>query len=548
LELQTRIARLERLVALNKRVVGEEDVVRLLEIALNSVMEFTEADRGFVMLREDDGELRVRAARGLDRTMLKTDGIRPSRALTERVLNGGEAVISADTGEDERFNASDSVQQMEVRSLLGMPVRGRTVVVGAFFLYRTRVGGGPFDASDLALLQDFCDVVAAAVEMRRLLGALEEKSAELTVAKQALEDLNASLRDDVAAKSVEIARAERDLEVQTRALRSKYAYHNIVARSPLMHDVFDVLDRVMDYPVPVLIQGESGTGKELVARALHHGGPKADQPFLAINCAAIPENLLESELFGFKKGAFTGATADKDGLFRAARSGTVFLDEVGEMPLALQTKLLRVLQEREVRPIGARDPEKVDARILAATNRDLRAEVAAGRFREDLYYRVAVVEVVLPPLRDRLEDIPALAEFFLSQAVTEFGLPPRRLSHDAVRALTVFAWPGNVRQLENVVKSSVILARGESVGPDDLRLPQVAELPARPAHPVSSSVLSTSEIKTRSDWEATERDRILEALVQARWNKSKAAEALNVSRRNLYRKLARYGIEGGEED
>ena len=562
LELQARIARLERLLALNKRIVAEEDVVRLLELALQSVMEFTESDRGFVMLREPDGAVRVRAARGIDRSMLKSEGFRPSRSVTDRVLIGGEAVISANAELDERFQASESIHEMSVKSVLGMPIRGRDSIVGAIFLYRTRLGSAGFESSDLMLLQDFGDVTAIAVEMRRLVTTLESQGEELRKAKRTLEELTESLREDVAAKSIEISRVERDLEVKNRALRGKYAYRNIIGRSPEMHRVFDVLDQVMDYAVPVLIHGESGTGKELVARALHYGGPRANQPFLAINCAAIPENLLESELFGYKRGAFTGATVDKEGLFRAARSGTVFLDEVGEMPLSLQSKLLRVLQEREVRPIGGREPEKIDARILAATNRDLRREQAAGRFREDLYYRLAVVDVSLPALRSRIEDIPVLAEYFLEQTLTEFGLPPRRLGTDALRALAEFPWPGNVRQLENVVKSSVILARGEVLSTQDLRLPQLetearrpleSELAleefaeAAPARAREPATLPPVTIRTRGDWEALDRARILGAMVEQGWNKSRAAEALGVSRRNLYRKLARYGIEGGQE-
>jgi transcriptional regulator with GAF, ATPase, and Fis domain len=562
LELQARIARLERLLALSKRIVAEEDVVRLLEIALQSVMEFTESDRGFVMLREPDGAVRVRAARGIDRATLKSEGFRPSRSVTDRVLIGGEAVISANAELDERFQASESIHEMSVKSLLGMPIRGRDSIVGAIFLYRTGMGSTGFESSDLMLLQDFGDVTAIAVEMRRLVTTLESQSEELRKAKRTLEELTESLREDVAAKSIEISRVERDLEVKNRALRGKYAYRNIIGRSPEMHRVFDVLDQVMDYAVPVLIHGESGTGKELVARALHYGGPRAKEPFLAINCAAIPENLLESELFGYKRGAFTGATVDKEGLFRAARSGTVFLDEVGEMPLLLQSKLLRVLQEREVRPIGGREPEKIDARILAATNRDLRREQAAGRFREDLYYRLAVVDVSLPALRSRIEDIPALAEYFLEQTLSEFGLPPRRFSPEALRALAEFHWPGNVRQLENIVKSSVILARGEVLSTQDLRLPQVEVEPRRLLDAEQTPEVGTEAarartlapvevppvtIRTRGDWEALDRARILGAMVEQGWNKSRAAEALGVSRRNLYRKLARYGIEGGQE-
>ncbi len=585
MDLQTRVARLERLLSLNKRLIGEEEISHLLELALESVVEFSGADRGFILLRETDGAVRVRAARNLDREMVRSERFRPSRAIADHVLTTGEAVLTNNALEDERFSASESLNEMAVKSVVAIPIRTREQVVGAIYLDRMAAGRPGFSADDLRLLQDFGDMAAIAVEMRRLVQRLEVQGEELKNAKTTLERLTVSLQDDVAAKSVEIARVERDLEAKNRALGLKYAFGNIVGRNPQMHRIFDILTQVIDYPVPVLITGESGTGKELFARALHHGGPRKGQPFMAINCAAIPENLLESELFGFKRGAFTGANADKEGLFRAARAGTVFLDEIGEMALSIQSKLLRVLQEKEVRPIGGRDSERVEARIVAATNRDLRREIAAGRFREDLFYRLNVVEVHVPPLRERLEDIPALVEHFLERVSAEFGLPAHRMSPEAMQALLRFDWPGNVRQLENAVKSSAILARGTMVSAAELRLPagepleppplpaasapsgsyghsaaasSHGEPPFLPARGAAASTgdppsspgrggASTGGIRTRADWEGAERQRILDALVECNWNKSRAADILGVSRRNLYRKLARYGIEGAED-
>jgi transcriptional regulator with GAF, ATPase, and Fis domain len=552
---QTRVARLERLLALNKRLLEEEEVGHLLDLALESVVEFADADRGFILLREADGNVRVKAAQNIDRETVRSDRFRPSRAIADRVLSAGEAVVSNNALDDDRFLASESLHEMAIKSVMAIPIRTREHVLGAVYLDRMTSGRPGFNADDLRLLQDFGDVAAIAVEMRRLVERLEVQGEELRKAKASLERLTATLQDDVAAKSVEIARVERDLEAKNRALGLKYTFGNIVGRSPRMHRIFDTLSQVMDYPVPVLITGESGTGKELIARALHHGGPRKVQPFMAINCAAIPENLLESELFGFKRGAFTGATADKEGLFRAARAGTVFLDEIGEMPLSVQSKLLRVLQEKEVRPIGGRDSEKVEARIVAATNRELRREIAAGRFREDLFYRLNVVEVHVPPLRERLEDIAALVDHFLEQVSSEFGLPPRRLSPDALQALLRFDWPGNVRQLENSVKSSAILSRGAIVSADELRLPtsdrgEPAPSRVEPVRVVAEEVAPPAPargIRTRADWEGAERQRILDALVECNWNKSKAAVLLSVSRRNLYRKLTRYGIEGGTD-
>ncbi len=548
-----RVAKLERLLALHKRIASEDDVGRILDVTLESVIEFTNAARGFVLVRDPDGQVRVRAAKNLDRDTVKSDRFRPSRAIADRVLLDGEPILSVNVSNDERFDASESLHEMSVKSVLAIPIRSRESVVGAIYLDREASARKGFDTDDLRLLQDFGDVAATAVEMRRLVQKLERQGEELGLAKAQLEVQAASLREDVAAKSVEIARAERNLDSQTRALGLKFTFRNIVGRSPQMHRLLDLLQQIMDYPVPVLISGESGTGKELVARALHHGGPRSRSPFMAINCAAIPENLLESELFGYKKGAFTGSTNDKEGLFRAARGGTVFLDEIGEMPLSIQSKILRVLQEKEVRPIGGRESEKIDARIVAATNRDLPREIAAGRFREDLFYRLNVVDVHMPPLRERIEDIPALVEHFLAQVSLEFGVPPRTMSSDAMEVLLRFPWPGNVRQLENTIKASSILARGPQIQGSEVRLPkdEVGPAPIRstPKSPRIVPQLAAPplpEIRNRSDWEASAKQQLLDALIVSGWKKSKAAELLGISRRNLYRKLERYGIEGGQ--
>jgi transcriptional regulator with GAF, ATPase, and Fis domain len=558
---QTRIARLERLLGLNKLIVAEEDIGRLLELALEAAMSFIDADRGFVLLREPDKSVRVRAARNLDRDTVRSPLFGPSRQIADMVMRNGEAICSDNVAGDERFAGSDSLHEMAVKSVMCIPIRSREHVVGAIYLDKRFTPGG-FDAEDLRLLQDVGDVAAVAVEMRRLLRRLEVQGQELRRAKSELERVTVALQEDVAAKSVEIARAERDLDAMNRALGRKYSFRNIVGRSPVMQRIFDILSQVIEYPVPVLITGESGTGKEHIARALHYGGPRADKPFMAINCAAIPENLLESELFGYKKGAFTGAGSDKEGLFRAARDGTVFLDEIGEMPLALQSKLLRVLQEKEVRPIGGRDPEPIAARIVAATNRTVLDEVRAGRFREDLYYRLNVVEVRVPPLRERVEDVPVLAEHFLAQFAEEMGLPGRRFGADAIRALMAAPWPGNVRQLENAVKSSAILCRSDVIGAADLRLPgppagppperfappsRSEPIPTRAAEPAWPPPVRPQGISNREDWENHEKAAILDALVRSGWNKTTTAKMLGFSRRNLYRKLERYGIEGGED-
>jgi serine/threonine-protein kinase PknK len=276
--------------------------------------------------------------------------------------------------------------------------------------------------------------------------------------------------------------------------------------------------------VSVLILGESGTGKELVARAVHSHGPRKDGPFVSINCAALPENLLEAELFGHVKGAFTGAERDREGLFRGAHGGTIFLDELGEMPLGMQAKLLRVLADREVRPVGSSHSYPVDTRLVCATNRDLVQRVKEGAFREDLYYRVAVVTVLMPALRERSEDIVPIAEALLKRRADGHGEPLRRLSPEAVRALLAHPWPGNVRELDNTLQRASVLCRGEDLG---LGKPEVR---ARKA------------AKNRKDFETLEAERLMAALESERWNVSAVARNLGIPRNTLYRKLTRYGI------
>jgi DNA-binding NtrC family response regulator len=294
-----------------------------------------------------------------------------------------------------------------------------------------------------------------------------------------------------------------------------------------MHAVFDVLDRVIETSLPVLIQGESGTGKELVARAIHENGPRRIGPLIVVNCGAVPETLLESELFGHVKGAFTGADRDRDGLVVQASGGTLFLDELGELPLTMQVKLLRVLQEREVRPLGGAKAIPVDFRLVCATNRNLAEEVRRGSFREDLFYRVSVIDVVLPPLRARADDIPAIAQHLVALSSDRTGRPAPSLTRQALRKLMSFSWPGNVRQLENVLTRANVLATGDSLAASDLDLPDKIA----PANALS-----------RDEYEQREMQTIADALTRLRWNVAEVGRSLGIPRPTLYRKLRRYGL------
>jgi DNA-binding NtrC family response regulator len=301
----------------------------------------------------------------------------------------------------------------------------------------------------------------------------------------------------------------------------------MIGQSDAMQKVLEMVDRVASLPSSVLITGESGTGKDLVARALHERGSRARAPFVPINCAAIPETLLESELFGHVRGAFTGATDNKEGLLKTAGDGTIFLDELGEMPASVQAKLLRAIESREIQPVGSTRRVPIGARIVAATNRDLKTEAQAGRFREDLYFRLAVVELRVPPLRDRREDIPALANHFVTKYARELGRPVRGLQREALRFLAGHDWRGNIRELSNAIERSVIFAAGEEITPADL--PEALRA-ATPRDPESCADLDAA---TRE----FEKAHILKVIDQCGGNKRKAAKLLGIGATSLYRKL-----------
>ncbi|MEP7076127.1 MAG: sigma-54 dependent transcriptional regulator [Acidobacteriota bacterium] len=333
-------------------------------------------------------------------------------------------------------------------------------------------------------------------------------------------------------KTIENAAAHRQLfqenRVLRRELRKQYNFAEIVGKSDKLQGVFDLVNKVADTNANVLVRGESGTGKELIARSIHFNSSRFDKPFLAVNCGALPESLLESELFGHTKGSFTGAVADKKGLFRSVAGGTLFLDEVGEMPQSLQVKLLRALQEHEVTPVGSSTPQKFDARIIAATNRDLEAEVTEGRFREDFFYRLNVLEIVVPPLRERREDIPLLVKHFLEKAGRQGA--QKLVSKEALAAIAGYDWPGNVRELENAMERAVIVS-GDEIDVDSLP-PKVRS--------------NVGEYETRDPdgfrptLDQIEKRYIADILKAVDDDKTSAANILGIDLSTLYRKLKRY--------
>lgn len=357
-------------------------------------------------------------------------------------------------------------------------------------------------------------------------------SAIAALRKGAYDYITKPFVNDDLVKTVRNAIAQHDLFRENRALRRELnresKFDEMIGKSTGLKGVTELIEKIADTNTTVLIQGESGTGKELVARALHFNSRRAGHPFLAVNCGAIPEDLLESELFGHSKGAFTGAVNDKAGLFRAASGGTVFLDEIAELPLALQSKLLRAIQEREVTPVGTSTPVKFDARIVAATNRDLEKEVNDGRFREDLFYRLNVVEIDLPSLRERTEDIPLLARYFSGRTARGQNLPEKPITIPAMEALTAYAWPGNIRELENAVERAFILSGDEIT---------VADLPKKVVSDTFKQVQQDVEMRSLED---VERDYVAEVMTAFDNDKVRAARVLGIDLSTLYRKLKRY--------
>ncbi|WP_438043559.1 sigma-54-dependent transcriptional regulator [Sorangium sp. So ce128] len=338
-------------------------------------------------------------------------------------------------------------------------------------------------------------------------------------------------------KAEEREALRRENRVLRQEIRRENLFEEILAKSPPMQVIFKTIAKVADYKTTALITGESGVGKELVARAIHRRSSRRGGPFVAVNCGAIPENLLESELFGYKRGAFTDAVNDRAGLFEQANHGTLLLDEIGELPLPLQVKLLRVLQEETLRRLGDSKDVKVDVRILAATHRDLMAETQAGRFREDLFYRINVLPIAIPPLRERREDIPILMDHFLARNNARFGINIRGFEPEARRLLLEYRWPGNVRELENTVERAMVLCEGERIGEADL--PERI----REARDPIQMQLTSGELSIKKTSRVIEEILIRRALQKTKGNRTKAAEVLEISHRALLYKIKDYRID-----
>jgi serine/threonine-protein kinase PknK len=551
--------RLGRILEINRELATEHDLPRLLERVTDHAIALLRAERGFVILAGGEGQLSVHASR--DRAG-DDPHARFSRSIAERVIDSREPVLSQSARDDDRMADYLSVHQLMLQSVACVPIMapgGRAI--GALYV-ETRLRPGTQFAEELPALAAFADQVAIAIENARLVTESAERAAALKTANGELERARARLEELLGHRTAQLDEVRRDLRTTRAVLRSHFGYQGLVGTSAAMRKVYALIDRIKDADVPVLITGESGTGKEIVARAIHNAGRRTKGPFTGINCGAIPEHLLESELFGHVRGAFTGADRDHRGLFREADGGTLLLDEIGEMPKKMQAGLLRVLQEKVIRPVGGEKEQSVDVRLIAATNRDLAAMVEASTFREDLYYRLHVVEVRLPPLRERLDDLPALIDHFFKIFAARLKREKKTLTREALRKLSGHSWPGNVRQLENVLLNAWVMSDRPELLPDDFDLPLAprrASTEASPPSPRSTSRTPPPSSRPASSGKKGpsskrhadepgrrrdgEKDRILSALRACNWNRVKAAHMLGLPRRTFYRRLKEHGIQ-----
>lgn len=547
--------RLARLLEINRELLGELDLDKLSARVVGYAVELLRAERGFIILRASDGSLNVHSSSTSpgDREHLQF-----SRSIAERVIETREPIVSMNARDDLRMQSYRSVHQMLLESVACVPIIARrSEAIGALYVETRRRPGHNF-SREVPTLRAFADQVALAIETARLVSENRERADALARKNEELRAAQSELKELLGERTQRLKRARQKLRETQDALYGRFGYHGLVGTSSEMRRCYSLIDRLKDTDVPVLITGESGTGKEVAARAIHRASNRSKAPFLGINCGAIPEHLLESELFGHVRGAFTSADRERKGLLREAQAGTVLLDEIGEMPHKMQAGLLRVLQERKLRPVGGTAEIEVQCRFIFATHRDLRALVANGKFREDLFYRIHVVEVPLPPLRQRLDDIPLLVDHFLGIFSTRYKRERKTLTREAKRRLAGYAWPGNVRQLEHTLLNAWILSESTEIEADDL------ELPVDNAAPVSANAAPSTDAgappgsgsattaaggtkakskQTLSAHRRTERERIIEALEACNWNRVKAAELSGIPRRTFYRRLREYKIQ-----
>ena len=491
---------LEQLIDIGRRVLAQRDLGRLLDTAMDGAVQITGAERGLILLFDARGEVRFQTARNLEQADLQQPKYEVSRSIIEKVRTENVPVYLRNARDDPAFEASRSVSKLKILSVICLPLFHESEMFGAIYLDNRTVRGA-FKPEHFEFAQQFADFISAAAH-----------------------------------HAVERQQLEVNLVALQETLRREHRFDAIVGRHPATLQVLELVAQVADTDATVLIQGESGTGKELVARALHENSRRREQPFVPINCGALSENLLESELFGHVRGAFTGASENKTGWFERAYGGTIFLDEVAEMSQAMQVKLLRVLQTGEFSPVGSTRFRRSDVRVVAATNQRLKERVQAGTFREDVYYRLNVVTIDVPPLRERTSDIGLLAEHFLQRFSRKYHKPNLRLTDGAKARLTAYDFPGNVRELENLIERAVILTRSDAIGPEHLPLEFLPEQGA----PLTFKAAKKQVV------DDFERRFLTERLSAAHGNISQAARDAGMDVKNFFEKLKKHSIDAGK--
>jgi transcriptional regulator with GAF, ATPase, and Fis domain len=504
-ESRHRVQKLEMLTEITQAMNSTLNLNELLSHIVDSTIKIADMDRGFLMLRNKAGELEFRIARSSRQQNLGENDFEVSHTIIGEAADKGKPLFISNLDKNGRYKDQESVLDLQLKTAVCLPLIRDDVVIGVIYTDASRLSI-EIEKEDMPIFEAFAVQAAIAIENARLHG-------ELLLSKENLTRENLELR---------------------AVLSEKYEFSGIIGKSKAMQEIFTTIRKISPFDTTVLITGATGTGKELIAKAIHFNGPRKTNPLVTINCGAMAPELLESELFGHKKGSFTGAVSDKPGLFETASGGTLFLDEIGDMPQPLQVKLLRALQEGEIRRIGENTNRHVDVRVIAATNRDLKEDIEAGRFRQDLYYRLNVVPITIPPLNERGEDILPLTQHFLEKYSAKMNKGEVGIAPDVMKMILANPWPGNVRELENTVERALALC-GDSTTLSMIHFPQLGH-----GGLILGGVDSGRSLKEKM--RVVEKQFIIEALEETGGKITRAAELLDVTRQHLHNKIRQYEL------
>ena len=498
------VHKLEMLAEITQAMNSTLNLNELLSNIVDSTIKLADMDRGFLMLENAAGELEFRIARDSRQQKLGESEFEVSHTIIGEAAKKGKPLFISDIDKNGRYKDQESVLDLQLKTAVCLPLILDEKVIGVIYTDASRLSI-EIDQEDMPIFSAFAAQAAIAIENARLHG-------ELILSKENL--------------------ARENLELKA-VLSEKYEFSGIIGKSKPMQEIFSTIRKISPFDTTILIMGATGTGKELIARAIHFNGPRKTNRMVTINCGAMSPELLESELFGHKKGSFTGAVSDKPGLFETASGGTLFLDEIGDMPMPLQVKLLRALQEGEIRRVGENTVRNVDVRVIAATNRDLSEDIEAGRFRQDLYYRLNVVPITIPPLSERKEDILPLTLHFLEKYAAKMDKGKVGIEPDSMKLILTNSWPGNVRELENTIERALALC-------GDARTLSVIHFPQLDRGDVLRTVDTQGTLKEKM--RLVEKQFIIQALEETGGKITRAAELLAVTRQHLHNKINQYGL------